>query len=112
MTERLLLLAILAVVVVAVIYLARRRPVLTSRELTATGMPRGTYLLTSDGCDTCERAREALTRRDVHYTELSWQKNPEVFDRLGIDAVPSVVVVGEDGSGRWWRGGVPNKLSP
>jgi glutaredoxin len=110
MTERLILLIVLAAVTAAVIYFFRRRPVLNSRSLTATGLPPGTYLLTSDGCDTCERARETLTRRGRAYTELSWQKNPDVFERLQIDAVPSVIVIEEGGDGRWWRGGVPRRL--
>jgi hypothetical protein len=46
----------------------------------------------------------------VPHTELSWQKNPDVFERLGVDAVPSVLEVESDGSATWWRGGVPRRL--
>jgi len=70
----------------------------------------GVYLLTSDDCNTCVRARNELVRRGVPHTELSWQKNPDVFESLNIDAVPSVIEVGGDGSATWWRGGVPRRL--
>lgn len=111
MTERAILIAVAAILVVAVILFLRRRPIVRARPLTATGLPPGTYLLTSDGCcDTCRRARERLTRRQVSYTELSWEKNPDVFERLAIDAVPSVLRIEAGGEGIWWRGGVPRLL--
>lgn len=109
MIDRLLLVLAVAVLVVAIVFVLRRRPPVRRRTLTGSGLPSGVYLLTSDGCDTCERARSQLTRRGVGHTELSWQKNPEVFERLGIDAVPSVLVIGETGSGTWWRGGTPRR---
>lgn len=110
MMERALLVAAAAVVVVALILVLRRRPVVRARPVQGSTLPPGVYLLSSDGCDTCERARATLTRRAVSHTELSWDKNPEVFERLGIDAVPSVLRIGEGGDGTWWRGGVPRTL--
>ncbi|MFP3915105.1 MAG: hypothetical protein ACLFWM_09540 [Actinomycetota bacterium] len=107
MIERLLVVAAVAAVVVALAVLLRRRPLVRRRRLGRTDLPPGLYLLTSDGCGTCGRARERLVRRDMAHTELSWEKNPEVFETLGIDAVPSVVRIHEDGTGLWWRGGVP-----
>lgn len=110
MIERVVLVGAVVMVVVVVIVVLRRRPVVRSREVKATGLPPGVYLMTSDGCDTCARARETLTRRKVAYTELSWEKNPEAFDQTGIDAVPSVLRIDEGGGGTWWRGGVPRRL--
>ena len=109
--DRTLVVLALACLVVVVVVVARFRPVIRSRTLADTGLPQGTYLLTSGGCSTCERARATLRRRGVAYEELIWQESPDVFERLGIDAVPSVLAVGESGSGRWWRGGVPRRLS-
>lgn len=112
MIERIVLVGALAVVVVVAIVVLRRRPIVRAREVEAAGLPPGIYLLTSDGCDTCARAREVLTRRRVAYTELSWEKNPEAFEQIGVDAVPSVVRIDEGGRGTWWRGGVPPRLGP
>lgn len=110
MTERVLIVAGLAVLVTIGIVVLRRRPALRPRQLGRTDLPPGIYLMTSDGCGTCERARSALTRRHIPYTELSWEKNPEAFESMEIDAVPSVIRVGSDGRGTWWRGGVPRRL--
>lgn len=110
MIERVILVGAVAAVVVVAIVVLRRRPIVRAREVEPAGLPPGIYLMTSDGCDTCARARETLTRRKVAYTELSWEKNPEAFDRLGVDAVPSVLRIDEGGRGTWWRGGVPRRL--
>lgn len=107
MIDRLFVVLALAVLVAIVVWALRRRPPIRRRPLTGSSLPAGIYLLTSDGCDTCDRARAQLTERGLTHTELSWQKNPEVFESLGIDAVPSVLAIDEDGSGTWWRGGVP-----
>jgi glutaredoxin len=73
-------------------------------------LPAGVYLLTSFDCHTCTRARRRLERRRVEYDELSWQENGDTLRRLGIDAVPSLLVVEADGDARWYRGGVPPLL--
>lgn len=110
MIERTLIVAAVALAVVVAVLVLRRRPIVRRRQVPASGLPPGVYLLTSDGCDTCRRAREILIRRGTAHTELSWEKNPEVFEQMGIDAVPSVIRVHEDGQGTWWRGGVPRVL--
>ena len=108
--DRALVVLALACLVAVVVLAARFRPAIRSRTVADTGLSPGTYLLTSGGCSTCERARATLHRRGVAYEELTWQASPDVFERLGIDAVPSVLAVDESGSGRWWRGGVPRRL--
>lgn len=109
MTDRALVVAAVALAVALVILILRRLPRLRSRTIAAPGLDPGVYLFTSAGCGTCSRARRDLTDRRVAFTELTWEADPAVFSRLGIDAVPSVVVVG-DGRGRWWRGGVPRQI--
>src|SRR5690606_18075563 len=73
-------------VVVGAVLVLRRRPLVSARPIDASGLTSGVYLLTSDECDTCIRARNELVRRGVPHTELSWQKNPDVFERLRVDA--------------------------
>lgn len=110
MIERVIVVAAVAALVVVAIVVVRKRPVVRSRPLPDTGgLPPGVYLLTSDGCAACGRARDTLTRRGVGYTELSWEKNPEIFERSAIDAVPSVLRVDDRGGGTWFRGGVPRR---
>lgn len=110
MRDQVLLVAGIAFVVLAAVWVLRRRPFPRGRRVTVSDLPPGVYLLTSEGCDTCSRARSTLERRRVPFSELSWQQVPAVFEQLGIDAVPSVVAVDSSGRGRWWRGGVPSRL--
>jgi len=90
--------AVLALTLVAL--LRRRSARRPEHELPATGLPAGIYLLTSAGCATCEDARHRLAAAGVgEYTELSWESRPDVFTRLDVDAVPSLLVVSSSGMG-------------
>lgn len=109
MTDQALIVAALVVAVVIVVALLRRFPRTSVRTINTPGLEPGVYLFTSGGCGTCAGARETLVGRGVEFTELTWDEDPEVFRRLGMDAVPSVVVVAA-GRGRWWRGGVPRQI--
>ncbi len=109
MTDRALIVLAVAAVVALVVVALRRLPRTRPRTIPAPGLEPGVYLLTSGGCETCEAARATLRARGAAFTEMSWEDEPEVFQRLGIDAVPSVLVV-DNGRGRWWRGGVPRQI--
>lgn len=109
MTDQALIVAALVVAVVVVVMLLRRFSRTRARTIDAPGFEPGVYLFTSGGCDTCAGARETLVGRGVAFTELTWDDDPEVFQRLGMDAVPSVLVV-TAGRGRWWRGSVPRQI--
>jgi hypothetical protein len=110
MTTQLVLVLVLTGLVVAVLVGLRSRPFIRSRRISSTGLEEGLYLFTSTACGTCGGARTELERRKVPFTEISWQADPGLFEELGMDAVPSVVLVGPDGGGRWWRGVVPRHL--
>lgn len=71
-----------------------------------TGLQRGVYLFSSSGCATCRQARERLhaTLGASGYVEFSWEEDPEQFHQVGVDAVPSVLLVGQDGGGRLYPG--------
>lgn len=109
MTERIIVVTVVAALVVVAVVVARRFRKRPSRIMAPTGLTPGRYLLTSDGCDTCASARDALEAAGTVFTEIGWQSLPEIFERLGIDAVPSSVEVESDGSARSWRGHVPGR---
>ena len=96
-----------ALVVALVVVVLRWRPMPRARVVDPGGLAPGIHLFTSSSCDACRRARRTLAGRVERFTELTWEGDPEWFERLGIDAVPSVVVVVEEGPARWFRGGVP-----
>lgn len=107
MIDRALLVTAIAVVVAVTIWFLRHRP--TSRTIPDPGLDDGLYLFTSEGCDSCEPARASLRSRGIAFTEVRWSHDPAAFERLGIDAVPSVLLV-SGRRGRLFRGGVPRSL--
>jgi hypothetical protein len=66
----------------------------------------GVYLFTSGSCDTCDPARRLLEARlgPGGYTEIGWEGSAEVFRSVGIEEVPSTVVVSPGGLTRAVRG--------
>ena len=108
LTVRLLVVlgAAVAVAVFAVVLQrVRSRP---RRVIASTGLTPGAYLFTSVDCGECSRARTRLAELlgDSGYTEVAWESEPEVFQRLEVPAVPSTLLVAADGSGVW-HAGVP-----
>lgn len=106
---RLAVVAIAAGVVALVVAFARyrRRPSVSVVEVSS--LDPGLYLFTSSECSTCERARERLESFALDFEEISWQRASAVFERVGIDAVPSLLLVSPPGEGRLWRGRVPDR---
>ena len=65
----------------------------------------GLYLFSSEGCTTCDSARALIVEaRGEDFTEFVWEHQPEHFGKLGVDAVPSVLIVDAAGSGRLYPG--------
>ena len=86
------------------IALARRRhrPV---QKISSLDLVAGVYLFTSEGCDTCATARAKLADSlGDGFTEFVWEREPEHFAALAIEAVPSVLVVDDSGHGRLYPG--------
>jgi hypothetical protein len=76
---------------------ARRAPT----KLNQTRLGAGVYLFTSASCPDCGAVRDVLSERfgPTGFIELSWESDPQVFDELGIDAVPATLIVtANDGS--------------
>jgi len=95
--------AFLIAVGVAMARRESRRPV---RAIPTGDLATGVYLFTSEGCATCDSARSKLIDSvgEGEYTELVWEREPERFDALAVDAVPSVLIVDQTGHGRLYPG--------
>ena len=102
--------AILIAATVGVVALAlmglRYRSRVAPRTLRATGLEEGVFLMTSSACSECATARDRLDGAigESGYTELSWERDPEVFESLEVDGVPAVLVIDGDGFGELWPG--------
>ncbi len=66
-----------------------------ARHAEAGRLAPGIYLFTSRSCADCGPARTMLAERlgDAGFREFAWESHPEIFDDMGIDAVPATVVV-------------------
>lgn len=95
-------LAVAGLVTIALRARAKGKP----RRMEATGLPPGVYLFTSEACADCGSVRRALGQAlgDAGFVERSWEEEPGLFHRLGVDAVPATLVVEPDGSGTLWPG--------
>jgi len=89
----------------AIALLQRRGAEREVREIEVSLLADGTYFFSSAICSTCRTARHML---DEHlgpdgYTEYSWEREPERFERLGIGEVPATLIV-SGGRGRLYPG--------
>lgn len=99
---------------VAVGFRQRRRSRGEVREMAATGLAPGLYLFSSHACPTCTSARsrlEAGVGADG-FTELVWEDDATVFQRLDVVAVPGVLRVHDDGRGTFYPGQPRAVLDP
>lgn len=96
---------------VTVVAILRKRNAMPHRVVRDTGLASGLYLLTSSACADCGPARAILRGRlgTGNFVEYSWEENREVLERLAVDAVPSTLLVSDDGSGSLWAG-VPEEM--
>jgi hypothetical protein len=90
--------------VVVLVQRLRARP--SPRTVAQTGLDPGVYLFTSASCSTCAQARQTLQTElgEDRFYEFAWEEGSETFDRLGIDAVPAVLVVESGGGGTIFPG--------
>ena len=75
-------------------------------KITATGLKQGIYLLSSSACPDCATARKYLEDKlgDDGFDERSWEKEPGLFGRIGVDAVPATLIVDLEGAAVLWPG--------
>jgi hypothetical protein len=103
---RIVLLAVALAVALAISWVLQRRSRRSARPMANPGLPPGFHYFSSPACETCREARSLLDRRlgREGFTEHEWDQDPEVFQRLGVDQVPALIVVADDGSARLYSG--------
>lgn len=96
---RLLVVALIAALVVGIARF-RPRPPREALNLEGNLAGPGVFLFTATGCDSCDSARDVYVRvlGSNGFTELAWEEHPDVFERLGVDEIPSGCAL--DASGR------------
>lgn len=89
-------------------FVARRGIAFVRHPLRAHGLEPGVMLFTSETCEACRRARASLNELGAEFVEISYEAQPDEFDRLGITGVPSIVIVDDGGQG-WIVRGHPSR---
>jgi hypothetical protein len=90
---------IVGLVIVALVTLVLRNSGKRGQPIDGPGLAPGVDLFTSATCADCAATREHLLEKlgPSGFLEIEWERDPEVFSRVGIDVVPCTVVVSEDG---------------
>jgi len=94
-------LALVIAAVVLVVVVARYRPARRAAPLAVEGNLEGpgVFLFTSEDCDSCTVARQVYV--DVlgpdGFTELSWEAEPALLTRLGVEEIPVGSVIDDAG---------------
>ncbi len=80
----------------------RRRPT----RFGSVSLPAGAYLFTSGTCEDCLLARAAMNQAlgSAGYREIGWESEPEIFETLGIEAVPATLLVAKSGRATLYPG--------
>lgn len=97
----------------SIVAIQRRRRRSPERDIAAPRLEPGLYLFSSTACSTCDAARQELVAAVgvAGFSEYVWEEDPGAFSELGIDAVPSVLVMGEGGQGRLYPGRADKALA-
>jgi hypothetical protein len=108
-TVRLWIVGAVVVGVLAVAAFARRGASLR-RRAPLPGLAPGLHLFVSDTCPTCERLVQVVSSvaGDGGYRRVSWESEPEIFRKMGIERVP-LTVLARPGGGGWSAAGVPSE---
>jgi len=69
----------------------------------------GVMLFTSTDCENCKEALRRVGALGAEVREVTWELEPAVFKRVGVEAVPLTAVVDEAGRVELLAAGVPRK---
>lgn len=105
------LVAILLVIVAARLIGRWQRPSHPALDLGDFGPRPGIVLFTSTDCVNCKSARAVVESLRAPVREVTWELEPAVLERLGVEAVPLTVVVDAEGRIELLTAGVPRRRS-
>ncbi len=113
---RLLVVAGALVLVGLLVFLIRPRR-RRGHPFDGAGLQPGVYLFTSTTCADCMTAKARLAEGlgPSGFVEIEWERDPDLFTRVGIGLVPCTVVVASDGASTRYPGlpdGLLDPLSP
>ena len=102
---------VLAFVVVVVVRLIARwqKPPHPPIDLDGIGERPGVIVFTSTDCTTCSEAMRVVDEVGPLVREVTWELEPQLFDRYHVEAVPLIAVLDDAGRSVFFGTGVPDK---
>lgn len=80
-------------------------------DVGSLGLASGAVVFTRDQCSNCARVMRLVEELAIPIRQVRIEEEPEVFERLGVTAVPLTVVTDTTGSSRYQFAGVPSLRS-
>jgi len=97
------------VVVLAVRLMASwQKPPHPPIDLDGIGERPGVIVFTSTDCKTCSEAMRVVGGASSSVREVTWELEPQLFDRYRVEAVPLVAVLDDGGRSLFFGTGVPD----
>ncbi len=88
---------------------SRRGRAWRRRPFESTGLEPGLHLFSSEGCRSCGRARSAIERTGLSFSEHTYEAEAPLLEDLAIDRVPTVAWFPADGDAGWISEGIPTE---
>ncbi len=107
--ERLLIVLAVIAVAVAVAKIQNRGVAVVKRRRSFVGIAPGVVVFESSSCGRCEAVESVVSSiaGEGGYSVVRWDDHPDVFRDNGIDRIPAIARIGEDGTG-WLVSGIPS----
>lgn len=101
---------LLSLVVVAAVRLIARwqKPPHPPIDLDGLGERPGVIVFTSTDCTTCSEAMRVVDEAGSSVREVTWELEPQLFDRYHVEAVPLIAVLDDAGRSVFFGTGVPS----
>lgn len=111
METRIIIIALLTAAVVGLALATRRwqRPAHRPIDLSGHDFPEGFLIFTSTECSNCKQALAVLEQSGAPIREVTWELEPQVIEGLGVESVPLVLRVDDEGRPIAQLAGVPSR---
>ncbi len=105
---------VVAAITAAALAIAFAAPRLSARRaerspLDLRGIDGGIILFTDRSCQRCRRVRAMLADLGIDPVEYAYEDHPGDWDRVGVSAVPLLVIRGADGTVTGTIAGLPSR---
>ncbi len=108
MTERIVVVAVVAILAILGSLVFRTGTLVARREYRGPGQPGSMVLYASSRCAGCGMFEARLRDIGASYRRMDWEAHPEAFADAGIERVPTLVVFPEDDGEPWMVSGLPS----